>query len=198
MIASLEGTLLAQDDSSVVVGVGGVGLRVRVPTTVLDRSGPIGSPIRLSTHLHVRENELALYGFVSEAERELFEQLLTVKGVGPRMALAVLSRINPDTLRAAIASGQVDVLTQVPGVGRRTAQQMVVDLKGKLDLSAVGGGVSPTAGFSFADAEVIEALTGLGYSVAEAQAALRALPTDEPLTTEEKVFLALQSFGAPR
>lgn len=198
MIASLEGTLLAQNESSVVVGVGGVGFRVRVPTTVLDRSGPIGSAISLSTHLHVRENELALYGFVSDAERELFEQLLTVKGVGPRMALAVLSRINPDTLRAAIASGQVDVLTQVPGVGRRTAQQMVVDLKGKLDLSAIGGSASPTAGFSFADAEVIEALTGLGYSVAEAQAALRALPTDQPLTTEEKVFLALQSFGAPR
>ena len=197
MIASLDGTLLAQDDSSVVVGVGGVGFRVRVPTTVLDRSGPIGSPISLATHLHVRENELALYGFASEAERELFEQLLTVKGVGPRMALAILSRINPDTLRSAIASGQVDVLTQVPGIGRRTAQQMIVDLKGKLDLASVGLAPAPT-GLGFADTEVIEALTGLGYSVAEAQAALRGLPTDQPLTTEEKVFLALQSFGGGR
>jgi Holliday junction DNA helicase RuvA len=113
------------------------------------------------------------------------------------MALAVLSRINPDTLQAAIAAGQVDVLTQVPGVGRRTAQQMIVDLKGKLDLASVGLAPAPT-GLGFADTEVIEALTGLGYSVAEAQAALRALPSDQALTTEEKVFLALQSFGAGR
>ncbi len=196
MIASLDGTLLARDDTSVVVGVGGVGLRVRVPTTVLDNAGGAGSPIHLSTHLHVRENELALYGFRDDAELRLFEQLLTVKGVGPRMALAILSRINPDTLTAAIAAGQVDVLSQVPGVGRRTAQQMIVDLKGKLDLASVGLAPAPTYGF--ADAEVIAALTGLGYSVAEAQAALRGLPSDEDLTTEEKIFRALQSFGGAR
>ena len=143
MIASVDGILLATDESSVVIGVGGIGLRVRVPTTVVDRAGPIGSPIHLTTHLHVRENELALYGFSSETELELFDQLLTVKGVGPRMALAVLSRINPDTLQAAIAAGQIDVLTQVPGGGRRTAQQMIVDLKGKLDLASVGLAPAP-------------------------------------------------------
>lgn len=197
MIASVDGVVLATDESSVVVGVGGIGLRVRVPTTVVDKAGPIGSPIHLTTHLHVRENEIALYGFSSETELELFNQLLTVKGVGPRMALAVLSRINPDTLQAAIAAGQVDVLTQVPGVGRRTAQQMIVDLKGKLDLASVGLAPAPS-GLGFADAEVIEALTSLGYSVAEGQAALRALPSDQPLTTEEKIFLALQYLGGGR
>lgn len=197
MIASLDGILLAQDEQSVVVGVGGIGLRVRAPTTVLDKTGSLGSPIHLATHLHVRENELALYGFSDETELELFEQLLTVKGVGPRMALTILSRINPDTLRSAIAAGQIDVLTQTPGIGRRTAQQIIVDLKGKLDLTSVG--LAPAAsGLGFADAEVIEALTGLGYSVAEAQAALRALPADAGLTTEDKIFRALQSFGGGR
>ena len=151
MIASLDGVLVAQDDSTVVVGVGGVGLRVRVPTTVLDQAGSLGSRISLHTHLHVRENELALYGFTTEAELDLFEQLLNVKGVGPRMAIGILSRISPETLRSAIAAGQVDVLTQVPGVGRRTAQQMIVDLKGKLDLASVGV-TGATAGFGFADA----------------------------------------------
>ena len=197
MIASLDGVLLAQDDSTVVVGVGGVGLRVRVPTTVLDQAGSLGSRITLHTHLHVRENELALYGFSTEAELDLFEQLLNVKGVGPRMAVGILSRISPETLRAAIAAGQVDVLTQVPGVGRRTAQQMIVDLKGKLDLASVGV-TGATAGFSFADAEVIEALTSLGYSAAEAQAAVRALPADAGLTTEERILRALQGFGGGR
>ena len=197
MIASLDGVLVAQDDSTVVVGVGGVGLRVRVPTTVLDQAGSLGSRISLHTHLHVRENELALYGFTTEAELDLFEQLLNVKGVGPRMAIGILSRISPETLRSAIAAGQVDVLTQVPGVGRRTAQQMIVDLKGKLDLASVGV-TGATAGFGFADAEVIEALTSLGYSVAEAQAAVRAMPADAGLTTEERVFRALQGFGGGR
>lgn len=197
MIASLDGVLLAQDDSTVVVGVGGVGLRVRVPTTVLDQAGALGSRITLHTHLHVRENELALYGFNTEAELDLFEQLLNVKGVGPRMAIGILSRISPETLRAAIAAGQVDVLTQVPGVGRRTAQQMIVDLKGKLDLASVGV-TGATAGFGFADAEVIEALTSLGYSAAEAQAAVRALPADAGLTTEERILRALQGFGGGR
>lgn len=198
MIASLDGVLLATDEGSVVVGIGGLGLRVRVPTTVLDQAGAIGSPIHLATHLHVRENELALYGFNSEAELELFDQLLTVKGVGPRVALTILSRINPDTLRAAIAAGQIDILTQVPGVGRRTAQQVIVDLKGKLDLASVGLAPAASAGFGFADAEVMDALTSLGYSVAEAQAALRALPVDEPLSTEDKVLRALQYFGGGR
>jgi Holliday junction DNA helicase RuvA len=197
MIASLDGILLSRSEGAVVVGVGGIGLLVRVPTTVLDAAGEVGSPIRLSTHLHIRETEIALYGFTSEAELEIFGQLLTVKGVGPRMALAVLSRLDPETLRGAIAEGQVDVLTKIPGVGRRTAQQMVMDLKGKLDLAAVGL-ASPTAGFGFADAEVIEALTGLGYSVAEAQAAVRALPTDQGLTTEDKIMRALQAFGGAR
>ena len=199
MIASLDGVLLAKGDGAVVVGVGGVGFRVRVPTTVLDTAGDLGSPLRLSTHLHVRENELALYGFVDDAEREVFEQLLTVKGIGPRSALAVISKINPETLRSAIAAGQVEVLAQVPGIGRRTAQQIVVDLRGKLDLAAVSAAVGvAAAGFSFADAEVVEALTSLGYSVAEAQQAVRALPQDAGLTTEDKLTQALQWFGGGR
>ncbi|HID86417.1 MAG TPA: Holliday junction branch migration protein RuvA, partial [Anaerolineae bacterium] len=172
MIARLRGKLEAQGENYVIVNVGGIGFKVRVPTSFLDQLGDVGSPVELFTHLHVRENELALYGCATEDELTLFEQLLTVSGIGPKAALGILSALSPDTLRLAIAQGQVDVLTQVPGIGKKTAQRLVLDLKGKLDLAAL---MAEAPALTPADAEVIAALTGLGYSVAEAQAALRSL-----------------------
>ncbi|MFQ6058973.1 MAG: Holliday junction branch migration protein RuvA, partial [Anaerolineae bacterium] len=191
MIARLRGRLEAKGEDHVIVDVGGVGLKVRVPTSFLDQLGDVGSPVELFTHLHVRENELALYGCATEDELALFEQLLTVSGIGPRAALGILSALAPDTLRLAIAQGQVDVLTQVPGIGKKMAQRLVLDLKGKLDLAAL---MAEAPALTPADAEVIAALTGLGYSVAEAQAALRSLP-DREMDLEEKIRLALRYFG---
>jgi Holliday junction DNA helicase RuvA len=191
MIARLRGKLEAQGEGYVIVHVGGIGFRVGVPTSLLDQLGDVGSPMELFTHLHVRENELALYGCATEDELALFEQLLTVSGIGPKAALGILSALSPDTLRLAIAQGQVDVLTQVPGIGKKTAQRLVLDLKGKLDLAAL---LAEAPTLTPADAEVIAALTGLGYSVAEAQAALRSLP-DREMDLEEKIRLALRYFG---
>lgn len=195
MIANLHGKLEACGDDYVIVGVGGIGFKVRVPAPVVDNAGAIGSPITLHTHLHVRENELALYGFANEDDLEMFKQLQTVTGVGPRVALSFLSIMPSNTLRLAIAQGQVETLTQVPGIGKKLAQRIVVELKGKMDLSSLpleAGGVGV---LSFADAEVLAALTNLGYSAAEAQAAVRRIPADPGLSLEEKIMIALRSFA---
>lgn len=194
MIATLRGTLEAIQDDRIIVSVSGIGFEVRVPASLLDRIDPVGSPIELYTHMHVRENEISLYGCATADELAVFRQLLGVRGVGPRVALNVLSVASPDTLRAAIAEGNAQALTRIPGIGTRTAQQIIVDLRGKIDLAAVAAGVpalSPT------DAEVIAALTTLGYSVAEAQAALRSLPAED-MDVEEKIIRALRYFGQER
>jgi Holliday junction DNA helicase RuvA len=196
MIATLHGKLEACGEDHVIVSVGGIGFKVHVPTPVIDNAGAIGSPISLYTHLHVRENELSLYGFASEDDLALFKQFQTVSGIGPRVAMNFLSALPTDTLRLAIAQGQVEVLTQVPGVGKKLAQRIVVELKGKIDLS----GLIPEAAIaapapSFADAEVLAALTSLGYSAAEAQTALRRIPPDPNLSLEEKIMLALRVFA---
>lgn len=192
MIGTLRGRLEATGDNYVVIDVGGVGYRVHVPTTVLDNLGEPGSSVSLYTHLHVRENELSLYGCATSDELALFEQLLTVSGIGPRAALALLSALSPDTLRLAIARGEVEVLTQVPGIGKRTAERIILDLKGKIDLA----GLEPEAlpALTPIDHEVIAALTTLGYSAAEAKAALRHVPA-EVETLEERITAALRAMG---
>ncbi len=194
MIARLRGTVESISKDSMVVSVGGVGFRVHPSTAVRARLGGVGQPVELFTHLHVRENELSLYGFASEEELALFDLLLSVKGVGPRVALAVLASGPPDMLRAAIANDQPDVLTRVPGVGMRTAKAIILHLKDK-----VGGGLAPAAVtyLTDADAELLSALTGLGYSVVEAQAALASLPRDPSLPVEERIRQALAYFARP-
>jgi Holliday junction DNA helicase RuvA len=191
MMASLEGTVTAVGTNDLVVKVGGVGLRVHVPAGVLHNlSGP-GAHIRLFTHLHVRENELALYGCATQDELELFHLFLGVSGIGPRMALTILSTLSPESLRAAIAGEQADVLAQVPGVGLKTARRVIFQLKDKLALE----GLERMPPLTDQDAEVIAALTSLGYSVVEAQTALQSLPRDPDLGLEERIRLALAYFG---
>jgi Holliday junction DNA helicase RuvA len=149
----------------------------------------------LITYLHVREAELSLYGFSSRHDRDLFLLLLSVSGIGPRSALNALSALAPESLRDAISSGDIAALTRIPGIGKKTAQRVVLDLSGKIGASAEPA--MPFAGITAAEAEVIGALTFLGYSVAEAQEVVRALP-DEKLTVEESVFQALQRLGQAR
>lgn len=191
MIATLRGKLGSRGDDHVVVEVGGIGFRVRVLPSVLDGLGAPGSEVELHTHLHVRENELALYGFASEDELALFQLLLTVSGVGPRVALGILSAASVDTLRLAIAQGNAEALSQMPGIGKKTAQRLVLDLKGKIDVT----GLPPVPKLTPADAEVIAALTSLGYSVVEAQRALRSLPPEE-MSVEDRVLAALRYLGS--
>ncbi|NLE75448.1 MAG: Holliday junction branch migration protein RuvA [Chloroflexi bacterium] len=193
MIASLRGVLLAKDERSVTVEVaGGIGFRVFMPASALQRVGEPGAPLDLRTHLHVRENELSLYGFLSEAEQALFELLLTASGIGPKAALALLSRLTVAELSTAIAQEQVEVLSQVPGIGLKTARKLVLELREKVAASAGGVGLSPA--LAQADAEVLEALTSLGYSVVEAQRALQNVPA-ETLDLAERLRLALQQLS---
>ena len=194
MIARLNGTVESVSKDSIVVRVGGMGFLVHPSTAVRAHLGGVGQPVELFTHLHVRENELSLYGFVSEEELALFELLLGVSGVGPRVGMAVLASGPPDVLRAAIANEQTDVLTRVPGVGTRTAKAIILHLKDK-----VGGGLAPApvSYITDADAELVGALTGLGYSVVEAQAALASLARDSSLPLEERLRQALAYFVRP-
>jgi Holliday junction DNA helicase RuvA len=191
MIASLEGTVAAVGTNYLIVAVGGVGLRVHVPDSVLHNLGGLGAHIHLFTHLHVRENELALYGCTTQDELELFHLLVGVSGIGPRMALAILSTLSPESLRSAIAREQADVLAQVPGVGLKTARRVIFQLKDKIALE----GLERAPPLTDQDAEVIAALTALGYSVVEAQTALQNLSRDPDLSLEERIRLALAYFG---
>lgn len=193
MIATLSGMLTAIGKDSLVVQVGGVGFQVFVPRTLLDGLEGPGQGVTLYTHLHVRENELTLYGCSSEEELALFRLLQTVPGIGPKAALSLLSFLPPDRLRAAIAQGDEAMLARVPGIGARTAKKLVFDLKDKLAAGLPTG--APPPALAEADADLVAALTGLGYSLAEAQEAIRALPR-EPLPLEERVRLALTYFAS--
>ena len=195
MIASLTGRLTAVERDAVVVEVGGVGFRVYVPKGLLNECGPLGSTLSLYTHLHVREVELALYGCATEDDLDLFELLLGVSGVGPKVGLALLSTLSADEVRAAIASEQDKVLSKVPGIGGKTAKKIILDLKDKVqapdDLVLQPAGLVELAA---EDEEVLAALTMLGYSVVEAQAALQHVPADVR-GVEERLRAALAYFG---
>lgn len=192
MIASISGILQARRDDSVVVQVGGVGLEVSVPAGVFSDLGETGQPVTLFTYLAVREDSLRLFGFLTEEERALFELLLTVQGVGPRLALSVLSTFSPEMLASAIHRDDAELISRVPGLGKKTAQKIVLELKGKLLPETLPAGL---AAVSKLDTEVIGALTALGYSIVEAQAALQSIPRDAPDDIEERVRLALGYFA---
>nr|HID12749.1 Holliday junction branch migration protein RuvA [Anaerolineae bacterium] len=193
MIARLSGTVWSIGEGHVVVQAGGIGFQVHVPSGVLERLDGTGQPVELFTHLHVRENELALYGFLTEEELALFKLLLSISGVGPKVALALLSTVSPDALRQAVLQEEPGLLTRVPGIGSKTARSIIFHLKDKL----IPTGAEAVPLLSDADAEVIAALTGLGFSLVEAQAALQSLPRDEDLPLEERVRQALAYFAAP-
>ena len=193
MIAKLSGTVATSGKGFVVIQVGGVGFQVHVPQTLLDDLTGPGQEITLYTHLHVRETELALYGSKSEEELALFRMLLGVSGIGPKVALAILSILPPDQLRSALAQEDVTTLARVPGIGPKSAKKLVFDLKDKVVAEVPSGETRPM--LTEADADLIAALTSLGYSVAEVQDAIRALP-HEPLPLEERVRQALAYFAS--
>ena len=191
MIARLSGTLWSIGQDHVTVRVGGIGLQVRVPSNVLTRLDGTGQPVDLFTHLHVRENELTLYGFLTEDDLALFKLLLSVSGVGPRTAMAVLGTISLEALRQAVVQEEPGLLTRVPGVGPKTAKAIIFHLKDKI--ISTEAAAAPL--LSDADAEVIAALTALGFSLVEAQTALQNLPRDEESPIEERVRQALAYFA---
>ncbi len=188
MIASINGTILKIEEASLIIAVGGVGIRVRVPRTVLENVGGVGRQIGLHTHFIVREQELALYGFASEEDLQLFEVLMSVRGVGPKVGLAILGTLSPELLKSSIMREETAVLQRVPGIGKKTAERIMFQLRDKLDLTEVNTAVSFV---SDVDTDVIDFLTGLGFSIVEAQSALQNLPRDVK-NVDERVQLALQ------
>ena len=191
MISSLLGELQQKEDNALVVAVGGVGLRVSVPKGLAERLN-IGEKVFLHTHLIVRENDLSLYGFESAEDRKLFTTLLGVDGVGPKVALSVLSTLTIDAIQRAVFSDEPELLSRVPGVGKKTSQKIALYLKDRLKPS---DGLARVASMSDVDSEVLAALTALGYSVVEAQSAIQSIPRDASQDVEERLRLALQYFG---
>jgi len=191
MIASLYGKLESLGSDGAVINVGGIGFQVYMPTSTLSTLGAIGEEVKLHTYLHLREDNAALYGFASTDELGLFQNLISVSGLGPKLALAMLSAMNIEKLTMAIATSSVDLLTEIPGIGKKMANRLILELKEK-----IGAGWITTPGVQLAEenAEVLAALTSLGYSVSEATRAVGSLPPDSELSLEDKVKQALAYF----
>jgi len=190
MIATLRGEITQIEEGALILELGGVGLRVFTPAPLRARM-KVGEALLLYTHLVVREDALTLYGFESQADRELFNILLGVDGVGPKVALSVLSTMTLDAVQRAVFADEAELLSRVPGVGKKTAQKMALHLKDKLRPTDT---LAQVAAMSDMDSEVLAALIALGYSVVEAQSAIQSLPKDVSDDTGERLRLALQYF----
>jgi Holliday junction DNA helicase RuvA len=195
MITSIHGLLEASRVDHAIIRVGGFGIQVFAPSSTLNRLTEPGIQVSLYTHFHMREDGIALYGFWTEADRDAFEQLIGISGVGPKVALSLLSIMDAATLYKAVADEDQQRLGLARGVGKKLAAHLILELKGKLpSLTAISGtpGASPAGKIQ---AEALEALIGLGFSTAEAQAALAKIPQDQSLTLEQQVTYALRTFS---
>ncbi|MGB2911772.1 MAG: Holliday junction branch migration protein RuvA [Anaerolineales bacterium] len=190
MISSLSARIQDILSDSLIVEVGGVGLQVYIPAPLKDRLST-GDNTLLYTHLVVREDALTLYGFESKDARSIYRLLLGVNGVGPRLALAVLSTLSPDEIRGAVLQERLDVFNHVPGIGKKTAQKIIIQLQDKIPAEA---GLAPISMLAEWDVEVVAALSALGYSVIEAQSAIQSIPKDAPQDVETRLRLALGYF----
>lgn len=188
MIASLSGKVMDYNNDSAIISVGGVGIEVQATRIALEQIRA-NDFVTLHTRLVVREESLTLFGFGSAAERDMFDVLLKVSGVGPRLAITILSSLSLDNLKNAVATERVEILTRVPGIGKKTAQKILIELKDKMPygLDAV-----PGSAFEDTDSDVMDALVALGFSIIEAQTAIQALPIDAPAETDERIRLSLQ------
>ena len=193
MIDRIRGRIEACGDDWVTVDLGAISLRVNTTRSTLAQIGAAGTEAALFTHLYLREDVVALYGFSSREERAAFERLLGVSGVGPRAAQGVLSVLSPATLREVIESESVDALLRVPGIGRKTAQRVILELKGKLVPLGLPVPATPAA----VDSDLVTVLVNLGYSMAEATEALRGVPGREGLSDEDRLRAALRYFATP-
>jgi len=191
MIASLHGTLESLGSDWAIININGIGLQVYMPTSVLSTLSAIGEEVHLHTHLVLREDNVTLYGFTTTEELELFQILLGVTGLGPKLALAMLSSMSVEQLSMAIVTGSADLLTIIPGIGKKMAERLIVELKDKIGAGLI---TAPGAQLVQENADVLAALTSLGYSVREASRAVATLPSTSDLNLEEKVKLALQHF----
>ena len=195
MIGRLHGRLLAKHPPSILLDVSGVGYEVDVSMNTFCELPALDAPVTLHIHMAVREDGHFLYGFLSEQERTAFRQLIKISGVGARMALAVLSGLSVDELAAAIARQDVACFTRIPGIGKKTAERLLLELKGKLDLVAGAVGITATGQAAPSDPlqDTIDALVALGYNAREAQGAVKALPAG--VSTTDAIRLALKQLS---
>ncbi|UCG10080.1 MAG: Holliday junction branch migration protein RuvA [Dehalococcoidia bacterium] len=191
MIASLQGKIEALGSDWAIISVAGIGFQVYMPTSTLASLSAVGEEVKLYTYLQIREDSAALYGFASADELALFQTLISVSGLGPRLALAMLSAMDVEKLTIGIATGSAELLTEIPGIGKKMASRLILELKDKIGAGRVP---VPTSQVAAENADIIAALTALGYSTTEATRAVATLPATD-LTLEEKVKLALQYFG---
>ena len=192
MISSLHGKIESLSSDQAIINVSGIGFQVYMPTTALTTLGIPGDDVNVFTHLHLREDNVALYGFTSADELWLFETLISVSGLGPRLALAMLSSLNTEQITTAIATGSIEMLEMIPGIGKKVANRIILELKDKI---GAGWIAIPATELARENTDVLAALTSLGYSAAEATKAVTNLPADSNLDLEEKIRIALQYLG---
>lgn len=200
MISFIRGVLDEVFEDRIVVDCRGVGYQMRIPAARAGELPPVGREVKIYTHMSVREDAVGLYGFLSREERDLFRLLITVNGIGPKAGLGILSVISPDELRFAVLSEDVKAIAEAPGVGKKTAQKLILELKDKMKLTE-GPEFLPekgaAAGWPEGDAsgEAVQALTALGYSPSEAMKAVRAAEAPPGITVEELLKLALKNLS---
>ena len=190
MIATIRGEITQKEDDALIVETNGIGMRVHVPATLREQM-KLGERMLFYTHFVIRQDAMSLYGFETLGERDLYTLLLSVSGVGPKVGLAILSALTPDTVKRAVFNEEYDILNRVPGVGKKTAQRIVLALQDKLKPSDT---LAEVAALNDTDSEVLAALTALGYSIVEAQTAIQSIPKDSPAEVEERLRLALGYF----
>ena len=200
MISYIRGTLAEKNEDSAVVEAHGVGYQIFVPVPVLSELPPLGESVKIYTYFSVREDGMSLFGFLSRQDLAMFKQLIGINGIGPKSALGILSALRPDVLRMAVASGDAKTISRAPGVGPKTAQRSILDLKDKIRPEDVlAGGLEESlavpeeiSGVGQAGKEAVEALTALGYSAAEAAGAVKKVKITEEMTAEDVLKGALR------
>lgn len=203
MISYIKGPLTAIEEDVIVVEAGGVGMGIHVPLSVLDRLPGIGREVTVYTYFQVREDAMSLYGFLNRQDRDMFRQLIGVNGVGPKAALGILSTMTPDDLRMAVVTGDAKAISRAPGIGPKTAQRLILDLKDKISMEEVlgnlalpcDGGASAalgTASMGEAAKEAVQALVALGYSNMEANKAVKQVEVTETMTAEDVLKASLR------
>ena len=200
MISYIRGTLAEKNEDSAVVEAHAVGYQISVPVPVLSELPPLGESVKIYTYFSVREDGMSLFGFLSRQDLAMFKQLIGVNGIGPKSALGILSALRPDVLRMAVASGDAKTISRAPGVGPKTAQRIILDLKDKIRPEDVlAGGLEESlavpeeiSGVGQAGKEAVEALTALGYSAAEAAGAVKKVKITEEMTAEDVLKGALR------
>jgi Holliday junction DNA helicase RuvA len=193
MISILRGNVISQETDGIIVDVNGIGFHILVPTYFKDRV-QTGEAVYIFTRMIIRAEAWTLCGFDTREGRDVFDLLLSVNGVGPRLALSILSTLTPEIIRRAVISDQAEIFTRVPGVGKKTAQKIILYLQDRLPSSGISGSITH---ISDVDSEVLAALTTLGYSLVEAQTAIQYIPRDTPQEIETRLRIALQYFTTP-